>query len=56
MTRASVVTFHILPVPKRGVVTIMVTDSRKRFAAGEFEVSAAAWDRVRLAREGSVRE
>jgi hypothetical protein len=34
-------------VPNRGVVTIMVTESGKRVAAGEFEVSAAAWERVR---------
>jgi hypothetical protein len=47
MARARVVTFHILPVPTRGVVTVLIFESGRRIAAGEFEVTAAAWERVR---------
>jgi hypothetical protein len=47
MARAPVVTFHVYPVPIRGVVTIMVAESGKRFHAGEFEVTAGAWERMR---------
>jgi hypothetical protein len=43
----SVVTFHVCPVPTRGVVTIMVAESGRRIHAGMFEVTAAAWERVR---------
>lgn len=45
MARASVVTFHILPVPKAGTVTVMVTERGQ--PGGEFIVSAAAMERVR---------
>jgi hypothetical protein len=43
---ASVVTFHVFPTPPQGDrVLVAVTEGRK--AAGEFEVTAVAWDRVR---------
>ena len=35
MPRARFVTFHICPVPTRGVVTVMVAESGKRVHAGE---------------------
>jgi hypothetical protein len=44
---ASVITFHVYPVPKRAVVTVMVTESGQGMAAGDFEVTAVAWERVR---------
>jgi hypothetical protein len=47
MPRARFVTFQVYPVPTRGVVTITVAESGKRFHAGEFEVTAGAWERMR---------
>jgi hypothetical protein len=45
MARASVVTFHVMPVPTRGVVTVMVTETGQ--PGGEFWISADARERVR---------
>jgi hypothetical protein len=47
MPRRPVVTLHIMPVPIRDVVTVMVFESGHRVSGGMFEVSAAAWERVR---------
>jgi hypothetical protein len=47
MSKLPVVTFHIMPVPTRDVVTVMVFESGHRVSGGMFEVSAAAWERVR---------
>jgi hypothetical protein len=47
MPRARFVTFHVCPVPSRGVVTIMVAESGKGINAGMFEVTAEAWERMR---------
>jgi hypothetical protein len=47
MPKPPVVTLHILPVPSRSVVTVMVFENGHRVSGGTFEVSAAAWKRVR---------
>jgi hypothetical protein len=47
MPRLPVVTFHILPVPTRDVVTVMVFERGHRVSGGMFEVSTAAWERAR---------
>jgi hypothetical protein len=45
MPRKPVVTFHVCPVPTRGVVTIMVAVSGKRVHAGMFELRLGVWER-----------
>jgi hypothetical protein len=47
MARAPVVTFLVLPVPSRGVVTVLVGETGKHFHAGMFELTVRAWERMR---------
>jgi hypothetical protein len=47
MPKPPVVTLHIMPVPIRDVVTVMVFESGHRVSGGMFEVTTAAWERVR---------